>query len=58
MRVRDKYNLCKTKKIMRKKIKNILINIWLNYSSSFGFNIQKMLNCSSSFFKSKFDSDL
>jgi len=41
IRVRDDYNLLKTKKTMRRKIKIILINIWFNYSfdSCFRFKI-------------------
>ena len=31
MRVRDKYNFCKTNKTTRNDIKHILKNIWFNY---------------------------
>jgi len=48
IRVRNYYNLWRTKKIMRKKIKIILKNIWLNYSFDSCFGL-KMLNWSSSF---------
>jgi len=49
IRVRNYYNLCRTKKIMRKKIKIILKNIWFNYSFDSYFGL-KMLNWSSRFF--------
>jgi len=40
--MRDEYNLCKTKRTMRTKIENILINIWFNYSSSSGFHTKNV----------------
>ena len=38
MTVRNEYNFCKTNKTIRKDIKNILINIWFNYSFGYCFS--------------------
>ena len=48
MRVRNYYNLLRTKNIMRKKIKIIFINIWFNYSFDSCFGL-KMFSWSFSF---------
>jgi len=57
MRVRDEYIFCKTNKTTRKDIKNILINIWFNYSFGYGF-CSKMLSWSFKFFYFQFGSEL
>jgi len=49
MRVRDYYNLWKTKKAMKRKIKIMLINIWFNYFFYLYFRL-KMLSWFSRFF--------
>jgi len=49
MRVRDYYNLWKTKKAMKRKIKIMLINIWFNYFFYSYFRL-KMLSWFSRFF--------
>jgi len=48
MIVRNYYNLWKTKKMMRRKIKIILINIWFNYSFHSCFRL-KILSWSFSY---------
>ena len=48
LRVRNDYNLWKTKKTMRRKIKITLINIWFNYSFDSCFRL-KMLSWSFSY---------
>ena len=43
MTMRNEYNFCKISKTIRKDIKDILINIWFNYSFGYCFT-SKMLN--------------